>query len=624
MKRVTTLLLFFFLLKTQAERRDTVMLTEVVKIEKISSENFQSPFTEMKYQNGKRLSDVLGEFSSVYVKNYGVGQLSSVAVRGTSAAQTEVQWNGIKLNSPSIGQCDLSLFTLGMQQDLQLIRTGYRGTIGGTLQMNNEVKIDSGISANVSLRTGSFKTFEGIGSLQYACKNIYGATNFSYLSAENDFRFQNIFESGHPYTKQTNAAVKQLSFLQQFGSKINSHNELNVYLWLTEADRQIPPIMSKQTGNETQYDYSLRSMLNWKAKYKLLKLNFTSAYVQDKLRYKNPEAGLDEISLIHTYRNVFTAAYFLPFNLVFNTELNYDLERASVKEYGETKSRNIFGVKFYSDYYLTNRLKFHFGFRQDVVGKQPSVFAPELAISFSRKTKNTKHFVSTALIVSRNFRFPTLNDLYWYPNGNINLKSERAWNGELSFKYSFQEYFDLSLNGFCLYVEDWIQWIPKENIWMPVNYKRVLSRGFEANLHATNDERNFRKVAVHFNASYTFTKTTNLDAANEFDQSKGMQLIYVPLHRVVLGIQLQYRNFYLRSVNSLVSRVFTSADNVQFLPEYFLTNLEVGKGFTIGMCEIGMSFCVNNLANTQYQNVAQHAMSGRNFEGTVRFKIFKG
>ena len=53
MKPITTLLLLFFLLKTQAERRDTVMLTEVVKIEKISSENFQTPFAEIKYQNGK-------------------------------------------------------------------------------------------------------------------------------------------------------------------------------------------------------------------------------------------------------------------------------------------------------------------------------------------------------------------------------------------------------------------------------------------------------------------------------------------------------------------------------------------------------------------------------------------
>ncbi|MCX6199883.1 MAG: TonB-dependent receptor plug domain-containing protein [Bacteroidetes bacterium] len=621
MKTVTTFLFLICLLTAQAERKDTVMLDEVVKIEKLSSNNFQSPFTEMKYQNGKRLSDVLGEFSSVYVKNYGVGQLSSIAVRGTSASQTEVQWNGIKLNSPSLGQCDLSLFTLGMQQDLQLVRTGYRGTIGGTLQMNNVLKIDSGISANLSLRAGSFKTFEGIGSVQYARKNISGTSSFSYLSAENNFQFQNIFKEGHPYQTQTNAVVRQLSFLQQLGGKINSHNELNFNLWLTEADRQIPPIMSKDAASESQYDYSLRSMLNWKAKYKLLKLSFTSAYIQDKLRYKNTEALIDETSLMQAFRNAFTTTYSFPFNLVLNAELNYDLERANVRAYGEAKSRNIFGMKFYTDYYLTNGLKFHFGFREDIVGKKPSVFAPELAINFSKRTKDAKHSFSSAVIASRNFRFPTLNDLYWVPGGNSDLKNERAWNGELNFKYANQKYFDISLNGFCLYVDDWIQWIPQGNIWMPVNYKRVLSRGFEASLHATNDKHNPKRFAIHFNASYTFTKTTNLDAANEFDQSAGMQLIYVPLHRVVAGVQLQYRKFYLRSVNSFVSRVFTSTDNVQFLKGYFLTDLEAGKDFTIDKYEIGMSFRVNNLANASYQNVAQHAMPGRNFEGTLRFKF---
>lgn len=621
MKTLQTFLFLLCLLVTKAERKDTVILDEVVKIEKLSSNNFQSPFTEMKYQNGKRLSDVFGEFSSVYVKNYGVGQLSSIAVRGTSASQTEVQWNGIKLNSPSLGQCDLSLFTLGMQQDLQLIRTGYRGTIGGTLQMNNDLKIDSGISANVSLRAGSFKTFQGIGSLQYAHNNVSGATSFSYLSAENDFQFQNIFKEGHPYQKQTNAAVRQLSFLQQLGGKIDSHNELNFYLWLTEADRQIPPIMSKETGNESQYDYSLRSMLNWKAKYKLLKLSFTSAYIQDKLRYKNSEALLDETSLMQAFRNVFTTTYSFPFNLVLNAELNYDLERATVRAYREAKSRSIFGLKFYSDYYLVNGLKFHFGFREDIVGKKPSEFAPELAINFSKRTKNAKHSFSTAIIASRNFRFPTLNDFYWVPGGNPDLKNERAWNGELSFKYAFQKHFDISLNGFCLYVDDWIQWIPQGNIWMPLNYKRVLSRGFETSIHASNDEHNPKKFAIHFNASYTFTKTTNLDAANQFDQSAGMQLIYVPLHRVVVGVQLEYRKFYLRSLNSFVSRVFTSTDNVQFLKGYFLADLEAGRDFTIYKYEIGISFRVNNLANAQYLNVAQHAMPGRNFEGTLRFKF---
>jgi len=622
MKMLLTFLFLVCLLTTQAQRKDTVMLDEVVKIEKLSSNNFRSPFTEMKYQTGKRLSDALGEFSSVYVKNYGVGQLSSIAVRGTSASQTEVQWNGIKLNSPSLGQCDLSLFTLGMQQDLQLVRTGYRGTIGGTLQMNSELKIDSGISANVSLRAGSFKTFEGIGSLQYAHKNISGATSFSYLNSENNFQFKNSSKPGHPYLKQTNSSVRQLSFQQQFGGKIDSHNELNFYLWLTETDRQIPPIMSKDIGSEIQYDYSLRSMLNWKAKYKLLKLSFTSAYIQDKLRYQNVEAKLDETSLMQAFRDVFSTTYSFPFNLVLNVEFNYDLERANVIAYGTAKSRNIFGLKFYSDYYLVNGLKFHLGFRQDIVGKKPSVFAPELAINFSTRTKNATHSFSTAIIASRNFRFPTLNDLYWAHSGNPYLKNERAWNGEMSFKYTYQKYFDISLNGFCLYVDDWIQWIPQQgNDWMPVNYKRVLSRGFESSLHATNDVGNQKKGSIHFNASYTFTKTTNLDSTSEFDQSAGKQLIYVPLHRVVVGVQLQYRKFYLRSVNSFVSHVFTSSDNAESLNGYFLTDLEIGKDFAINKYEIGMSFRINNLANTQYQNVLQHAMPGRNFEGTIRFKL---
>ncbi len=621
MKTFLTFLFLINLLVSQAERKDTVMLDEVVKVENLSSNNFQSPFTEMKYQNGKRLSDALGEFSSVYIKNYGVGQLSSIAVRGTSASQTEVQWNGIKLNSPSLGQCDLSLFTLGMQQDLQLIRTGYKGTIGGTLQMNNELKIDSGISARISLRTGSFKTHEGIGSLQYSHNHISGATSFSYLSSENNFQFRNIFKEGHPLQKQTNAVVRQLSFLQQLGGKVDAHNEVNCYLWLTEADREVPPIMSKEMGSETQYDYSLRAMLNWKAKYSLLKLSFTSAYIQDKLRYKNQEVSLDETSMMQAVRNVFTTTYSFPFNLVLNAELNYDLELANIHSYGETKSRNTSGLKFYSDYYLANGLKIHLGFREDMVGKKSSVFAPEIAATYSNRTKNEKHYFSAATIISRNFRFPTLNDLYWIPGGNPNLKSERSWNGEFSFKYAHQKYFDISLNGFCLYVNDWIQWAPQGNLWMPENYKRVLSRGFEANIHTTNDEGKPNRFAIHLNISYTFTKTTNLDAANEFDQSANKQLIYVPLHRVVAGVQLQYRKFYMRSINSFVSRVFTSTDNAQFLKGYFLSDLEVGKDFRLGKYETGLSFRINNIAGTQYQNVAQHAMPGRNFEGTLRFKF---
>ena len=95
--------------------KDTIRLDEVVKIEQAPANNDASPFTDVKYRQGERLSDALNEFSSVYVKSYGSGGLASLAIQGTSAEQTAIEWNGVKINAPSLGQVDLSLFMLGMQ-----------------------------------------------------------------------------------------------------------------------------------------------------------------------------------------------------------------------------------------------------------------------------------------------------------------------------------------------------------------------------------------------------------------------------------------------------------------------------------------------------------------------------
>ncbi|MDB5280927.1 MAG: hypothetical protein JWO06_2 [Bacteroidota bacterium] len=604
--------------------KDTVMLNEVVKVERASTDvqAFESPFTDLKYKQGERLSDALGEYSSVYVKNYGSGGLASLAIRGTSATQSEIQWNGVKLNSPSLGQVDLSLFLLGAQDELQLVRTGYKGTIGGTLNMANNLIRDSGFSIGGTVRVASFNTYEVAADAQYANQRFSGTTKFGYLSSENDFLYRNSFQEGSPYVRQTNAAVHQLSFLQQFGAKINERNDVTFFLWLTDAQRQLPPVMSQLSGKESQDDNSMRAMANWNGRFKKLKLKFSSAWLYDWMRYKDPNAFIDDIAITQALRNTFSFSYLLPFNLAINSEVNYDHEIANINAYSSVKSRDIVGLKAYADYYLLNKIRFHGGFREDLVDKKLSAFAPELAVNYATKLSGGNG-ISTGLIASRNFRFPTLNDMYWTPGGNPNLKEEKSWNGEIQAKYSYQKMINVSLSNFYIYVDNWIQWIPQGAIWMPVNFRRVFSRGAEASFHVTNAEEGYpNRFIVHFNASYTYTKTTNLDAASQFDQSKGMQLIYVPYHNAVLGLQLQYRKFYLRSTNSFTGPVFTSTDNTQMLNGYFITNLEAGKDFSFKHTEVGFSFRVNNLGNTQYQVVAQRPMPGRNFEGTLRFKFF--
>jgi vitamin B12 transporter len=622
MKIVFTCLLCFPLMLAVSAAGDTILLSEVVKVETVSHDaNNITPFTDLKYKQGERLSDALGEFSSVYVKSYGSGGLATLAIRGTSAEQTEIQWNGIRLNAPTLGQLDLALFLIGMQDKLQLVHTGYEGSIGGILKMDNEVKLDSGFSLGATFRVGSFNTYEAMVDGQYAQDKFSGSTKFGFLSSENNFFYQNPYEPGNPYVQQTNATVRQLSFLQQFNVKINPVHELNFYVWLIDASRQIPPLMSQPLDKQSQDDYSLRTMADWKAKFRKLQMKFTSAWLDDKMRYKDPNALLDETYTTYALRNKLHFFYSFPFGLGIQHELNYDHEQANTPEFGGIKTREILGFKTYADYFLLNRLRLHGGFREDLVDKKLSAFAPELALNYTQHKFD--NIISTGIIASRNFRFPTLNDLYWVPGGNPDLKEEKSWNGELQFKYGYKKIVEVTASNFYIYTTDWIQWVPQGDIWMAENFRRVFSRGAEAALHLSNGRPdNSREFIVQFNTSYTYTKATNLDATSAGDQSQGKQLIYVPYHNVIAGLQLGYRRFYLRSVNHYTGSVFISTDNSQSLAGYFTSDLEAGKDISLKNAEVGFSFRVNNIGNLQYQVVAQRPMPGRNFEGTLRLKFF--
>lgn len=608
---------------TAQTRIDTVQLNSVEVIRPVIVRNPLNPLTDLKYQSGKRLSEVLSEISSIYVKSYGSGQLASVAIRGTTAAQTEIQWNGIKLNQPTLGQIDLSMFSMGMQDEVRITPSTGTAAIGGLLQVNNTAQFCNCASAEGTLRYGSFKTIQSYAGMQYGYKRISAATKISYLTSANNFKYRNDYKQGRPYEEQENAAVKLFSFIQQLNAKIDTHNHISIILWLNEANRQIAPITSKPDSKEKQYDEAIRIMAMWKAKYASythgeLNMGLTSAYLNEKLLYINPETKLNALTHTQVVRNVFNATYSYR-GFVVNSAVNYDYEQAHVASYQEKKVRHLGGIQMSASYWVKG-VTLNVGFRQDFLNKQGSPFSPSLRVVYNR-TINNKHMLWASVSAARSFRFPTFNDLYWVPGGDPNLKTEKSWKGEANFIYAYNSLLTFMATGYCIYVDDWIQWIPQGTYWGAVNYKRVLSRGFETGINVTNTNVIGKKFKVDFKASYSYTKTTNLDGLNPYDQSKGKQLIYVPLHNVVAGLQLKYRRFYIRSTNNYVSMLYTSTDNSQFLKGFFVSNLETGKDFVFGNNEVGMAFRINNIGNADYQSVAQRPMPGRAYEGIIRFKF---
>jgi vitamin B12 transporter len=620
MKNVLTYLLLLCCAYVSAQTA-----TDTLRSYNLPSAHISASVTKVRYIQSmvshRNLNDVLRENSGIYLKSYGNGQLSSLSFRGTGAAQNDLLWNGIKLNSPSLGQVDVSLFNAMLSDELRISSISEAGNVGASVNLINQDVVKGTVTAKGSVAYGSFNTINVAGMVSAGNGRVMGTTRASYFHSNNDYEFVNLYKVGQPEQKQTNGKVSMLHFMQQFAARINANHSLFFNVWLSDAQRQIPPIMSKPTGGESQDDYSARVMLTWKGKLKGVKADFTSAYLYDVLRYRNPEINLDDKSIMQAVRNNFVIETDTFKKVWLNVNVGYEYEQAKVPAYVEVRRRHIGKLVATVNYMPVKDWTLILRLKQQVFDKTLSPFSPSLAVSYNKVlSKNTLHFHLNA---SRNFRFPTLNDLYWIPGGNRNLKTEKSWDGELQAAYLYQSnsYFSFKVNGFAKYITDYIQWQPNGTYWEPLNVKRVLSRGIE--LYAA-EAYSFRGFTIHLIGTYTYTRATNLDAITPFDQSKGKQLIYVPLHLLKAHVRLEYKRFYLRPVVTYTHEVFITTDNSQALKGYALLDLEVGKDFVIkDDYEIGLAFRVSNVVGTDYQNVAQRPMPGRSFEGMLRFNMNK-
>jgi vitamin B12 transporter len=579
---------------------------------------------DRQYETGKRLSDVLGENTSVFIKNYGVGQLSSISVNGSSAAQTAILWNGIKINNPNTGQTDLALFDMGTIDNISLVNTASNQSVGGMLALNNNhtFSTDTLLSNNV-IRYGSFNTLNLTSNNSYTIGRFYGSTKINYISSDNDFPFVNTTQIGNPVQIEKNAATSLLSFLQQLEVKLNRQYHLGAMFWVTDADRQLPPVMTDPSGFEHEWDKSYRSMAYFTGKKNAFSFSLKSSYLYDWLRYTDPVGAIDSRSSAQAIRNIFNASYDLRGRWLLDGTINYDHEQANSSGYNVTQARNVSGLSIAATYRYLGFSKIGLSMKQDLLEGRPLPFCPAAFISAGKAIH--KHTINVTLNGARAYRLPALNDLYWTEGGNPNLQPEHAWNSSLNADYSFSNFIRVNANGFYDYVTNWILWTPSYNaIWTAENVKRVVSRGVNLSIRAQNKASLADKgFVIAFYAGYSYTNTISLDAATANDNSKDKQLIYVPLHNLSASLQLQYRRFYIRTIHSYTGIRYTATDDSQSLPGYYLTHVEVGKDFYFHHRQIGLAFRVNNIANAQYQVIAVRPMPGRNYEMTVRINLAK-
>ncbi len=642
--------------------RDSIFEIGAVKITANSS--FQKELAGMKQTRvdtfvlaekiNLNLSDVLAENTGVYIKNYGRGALATASFRGTAPTHTQVSWNGININSPMLGMVDFSLIPVYIIDELNLQHGAasvkkQSGGLGGHIDIQNTVNWNNTFSARFYQTIGSFSTFDEFGQINIGNKIIQSKTRIYHNYSKNDYEFLNKHvtindNSGnkiaYPYQKQKNASYSKYGISQELFYRASNHLISSAKFWYQDAKRSIPSVMSYEgadtaTSRENkQFDNTFKAVADAKYYMGNLKATVLSGLDYQQLDYttsikvsgaelnKPVNSGSD----MYSWYNKAKFDYLFSENIsfAFSTKMNYfDISTLdSANHTGYDKQRAEYSA--FSGIYISfsKQLNASFEIRKDWI---PAIHTPLIYnLGLSYKPFTGQDFIVKSSFV-RNFHNPSLNDLYWQPGGNPDLLPEQGHTLETGLDYLLstkKSKFEVRFTAYYSKINNWILWLPSvKGFWEPVNVKKVLSSGLEAQLKYLYQ---WKKTSLKLQGNYTYARSVNHgDAFNENDGSVGEQLPFIPLHsgNALLAlthngyyINYQYQNYGMRNLLSSNGNAPGDSDFPFYqLYAHHLNHISVGKNIYFDDFNLGAEVKIHNLFNEVYRNVLNRFMPRRNY-----------
>lgn len=573
------------------------------------------------------LSGILSQYSTIFIKSYGNGNLSTPSFRGTTAHHTQVEWNGITLNSPMLGQLDLSQIPVSQFNGVEILYgaagiANSSGAFGGIVNLVTNPDWNNTLDAMVAQTIASFGTYSTNLSLSAGNAVFQSITKGNFTTAQNNFPYYNDFTGSE--MKQINGAYSQGGFSEDVFFRIRQKNLLTAKIWYSKDFRNIPPITTNidPTHIENQEDESIRSLLEWKMVQHNYSLLVRSALIDQFMIYT-----LDTNVYNHQYYSWSNRARFTWVGtpkLSVRPGIDFVNDWVMSDAYVSRKTRTSVGLFADLGYEISPKVKASGVVRVDVVD---GLLMPLIFTLGSEYHPFKKINLSFSANVSGNNRYPSLNDLYWAEFGNVignpDLKPEQdyAIEGGAVYNYLTKDskfFIEGTLTGYCSWMHDLIIWAPVDGnsyIWKPQNVTEVFARGLEAGLNLIYKLHGFQ---FNLNSNYNFCRSTNQKVSSENDESLGKQLIYIPVNTLNATLNTSWKNFFLTWNFYFTSKRYTGTDNESYMPGYNLSNIFLGKDFHLKKLMLSLQLDINNLFDLDYQSIASRPMPGRNYSVTLK------
>ena len=606
---------------------DTVLLNEVsvygIPVVKYSTGAKVQTLDSLLRQTdpGATLSDILAQNTPIYIKEYGNGQLGTIAFRGTGASHTKVLWNGLDVNSPTLGQSDFANLPLIM--DKVVVHYGGASAmygsdaIGGTVLLGNKSPdFEKSVNASTILETGSFGRFYEALKIGYGGSTFHGKTKIYHFLLKNDFPYKSLRDGSE--RRQPNASLQKYGVEQQLHYKISESKRLGLTAWYAYNHREIQPTMEVLTSNDELSDKNTRVVLDYFDNSKIGFFNLKAGFIINNQIFNNNGSVVSrQFSFTGNYDKKLTKNLDLRAGIqVYNTKAEVDSYESSVSE---NRGDVFSSLKYNPDDLLSMVITIRKGF-SEIFG---SPLAPALGAEYKLMNRQTRKLKLKAQL-SRSYRTPTLNDRFWVPGSNPSLEPEDGWGSEFGIFYEKKGAVNFSAETtyYHMLIDDWILWQPSGSIWGPVNVRKVLSQGFEFWFKSDFKAGHFR---FDHSGNYGFAKSVSKKKVTANDRTVGNQLPYTPKHKFNFTQNIQYKRWDVNTLVQYTGLRFENTDNIDnvlnAIPAYFLLDLRMGKQFTIGKSDLRVSGAIKNLLNEEYQNLIFRAMPKRNYRLSINYQF---
>lgn len=619
--------------------------------------------TALKENIALSIADILTFNSSLFVKSYGRATLSTVAFRGTSPSHTQVTWNGMRISSPMLGMTDFSTIPAYFIDTASLLHgtssvneTG--GGLGGLVRLGTVADIADGIHAQYVQGAGSFKTFDEFARFSFGNEHWSLSSRVVYSSSPNDYKYvnhdkkvniydadHNIIGQYHPTERNRSGSYKDFHALQEVYYNTGKGDRFGVNAWYVNSNRELP-MLTTDYGDERDFEnrqreQTLRAMISWEHRRSVWQLSIKGGYIHTRMAYDYQREIADNImasmTRSHSRVNTFcciaegeykpapkwylTATLSVHSHSVRSEDKNIILQDGGNAIVGYRKGRVELSGAVSAKWQPAEPVGISAVVRQEMFGNTWAPLIPALFIDgLLSKSGNLMLKAS----VSRNHRFPSLNDLYFLPGGNPGLKSEHGWTYDAgaSFDVGLTAPFPAAVSGsltwFDSHIDNWIIWLPTtKGFFSPRNVKKVHSYGIETKINLSFEPAD--GWIFNINGSYSWTPSVNEgEKMSPADQSVGKQLPYVPEHSASLTGRLSWKSWSFLYKWAYYSERFTMSSNdysiTGHLPKYYMSNISLEKRLTFKPLELQLKLAVNNLFNEDYLSVLSRPMPGINFE----------